>query len=157
MTVRAYRITQTKYVPTAFDGEGARLYGGRWNSVGTSVIYVASSLSLATLELLVHTEDLSIIHNDYSVIPVDFSEKLMQSVDPASLTKGWDAPEPSPETQMLGDAWAAGGSSLVLQVPSVVSVGEVNYLINPSHSDFSKLSHRTPHRFQPDARLQQRY
>lgn len=154
MTVCAYRITQTKYVSTAFDGEGARIYGGRWNSIGTRIVYVASSLSLATLELLVHIEDISTIYGNYSVIPVTFAEALVQSVDPSSLPGGWDAPEPIPATQMLGDAWVTGGSSLVLQVPSAVTPGEVNYLINPLHPEFSTLSLATPVDFKPDTRLQ---
>jgi len=153
LTIRAYRITQTKYVPTAFDGEGARVNGGRWNSVGTRIVYLASSLSLATLELLVHTEDISTIYLNYSVIPVDFDEGLVQSLKPSSLPSGWDAPEPIPETQMLGDAWIVGGASLLLQVPSVVTPGEVNYLVNPLHPDFPRLSFGTPVGFEPDSRL----
>lgn len=153
MTVRAYRITQTQYLAAAFDGEGSRLHGGRWNSVGTRVVYVASSLSLATLELLVHAEDILTIYNRYSVIPVDFDEQFIQAIDHAALPVGWDAQEPIPETQILGDTWVTGGTSLVLQVPSVVTPGEVNYLINPMHSDFPKLRLRAPIHFQPDTRL----
>jgi RES domain-containing protein len=105
------------------------------------------------LELLVHTEDISTIHNRYSVIPVDFDEQLLQTVDPATLPSGWDAPEPIPETQMMGDTWVTSGACLVLQVPSAVTPGEMNYLINPLHSDFPKLSRGAPVEFQPDTRL----
>ncbi len=117
------------------------------------MIYVASSLSLATLELLVHAEDISTIYNRYSVIPVDFDERFIRAVDSASLPRGWDAPEPIPETQMLGDDWVASGDCLVLQVPSVVTPGEVNCLVNPSHSDFLKMSCGAPVEFHPDTRL----
>ena len=54
---------------------------------------------------------------------------------------------------MMGDAWVAGGAGLILQVPSVVTVGEANYLVNPLHSGFPELSLGTPVEFEPDARL----
>ena len=55
--IRAFRLCKTKHLATAFTGEGARLNGGRWNSPGNSVVYTSASLSLATLEVLVHLED----------------------------------------------------------------------------------------------------
>ena len=50
----AWRIVRAARVNSAFTGEGARIYGGRWNSRGTAVIYVSEHESLAALELLVH-------------------------------------------------------------------------------------------------------
>ncbi|WP_157832651.1 RES domain-containing protein, partial [Candidatus Regiella insecticola] len=35
----------------AINGEGARLYGGRWNNRGRLCVYLASSESLAILEV----------------------------------------------------------------------------------------------------------
>ena len=53
---RAWRLVKARHAAGAFDGEGARLHGGRWNSRGARVVYVSSSRSLAALELLVHLE-----------------------------------------------------------------------------------------------------
>ncbi|MCE5229047.1 RES family NAD+ phosphorylase [bacterium] len=153
MTIRAYRITHKKHLATAFDGEGARINGGRWNFVGTGMVYASSSLSLATLELLVHVEDISTIHDNFSVIAVNFDESLVKSVSPASLPKGWNAPETMAETQEIGGKWIADCSSAVLEVPSAVTPGEVNYLINPAHPDFPKISIEAPMNFEPDSRL----
>ncbi len=153
MTIRAYRITQKKYAEAAFDGEGARLYGGRWNSVGTPLIYVASSLSLATLELLVHLEDYSTIQGLYVVIPVDFNETLVTTLAASELSSCWNAPVLNSETQLIGDRWAASLSSVALSVPSAVTANEVNYLLNPIHPDFSKLLIGTPQSLELDPRL----
>jgi RES domain-containing protein len=139
MSITAYRITKTKRVKTAFDGEGARLYGGRWNSIGTRMIYVAGSRSLATLEILVHTEDVSTIEGQYSIIPVTFPEKLVLRISPADLPKSWSSPEPLAETQIFGDRWILGSRSAILEVPSAVTNEESNYLLNPAHPDFASI------------------
>jgi len=149
----AYRIVQARYAATAFDGEGARLNGGRWNSVGTSMIYTSSSLSLATLEMLVHTEDISVIYGRYVVIPVAFDASLVQQIEAEALPAGWNAPQLIAETQLLGDKWIAGKSSAVLEVPSAVTENEANYLLNPAHSDFARISIGAILEFKPDLRL----
>ena len=140
MIITAYRITQTKYAPSAFDGEGARLYGGRWNSAGTRMIYVAGSRSLATLEILVHTEDIATLSGLYSIIPVTFADKLVARVKDSELPKDWSSPEPVAATQILGDSWVREQRSAVLEVPSAVTNEEKNYLINPAHPDFRSIS-----------------
>lgn len=153
MIITAFRIVQAKYVKTAFSGEGARLHGGRWNSPGTRVVYVASSVSLATLELLVHLDEISVIHNRYAIIPVSFDAGLVEALKPGSLAGRWNTPAAGPKTQRIGDRWAAAMSSPALEVPSVVTAGEMNYLLNPAHPDFPKLKIGKAYRFKPDARL----
>ncbi|MEX2607338.1 MAG: RES family NAD+ phosphorylase, partial [Kiritimatiellia bacterium] len=56
-----YRLTKKKRVHTAFDGEGARLYGGRWNSKGTRMVYTSAAPSLAILETLVHVDSPTVL------------------------------------------------------------------------------------------------
>ena len=152
-TLTAYRITQKKHISTAFDGEGARLNGGRWNSIGTRMVYTASSLSLATLELLVHTEDISTIYGLFAVIPIEFESSLVQAVDVDSLPQKWDSPEPISDTQILGDQWISNMSSVLLKVPSAVTPREMNYLVNPIHADFSQIVLGSSFEFEPDQRL----
>lgn len=153
--IRAFRITQTRHLTTAFSGECAKLYGGRWNSIGTPMIYTAGSLSLATLELLVHVEEISTLHNAYSVIPVTLKKKSqIECIAPDSLPIGWDAPELISATQLLGDAWIASASSVALQVPSAVIPTEPNILLNPAHPDFSNIIQEAPFSFELDPRLQ---
>lgn len=134
----AWRIVKTRLAAQAFDGEGARLYGGRWNSVGVRMVYTAGSLSLAVLEILVHLENTDILPA-YSVCAVRFDSVLVKSLDRTQLPINWrDNPSPL-ELLAIGDAWVAAGSSAVLEVPSAVIESESNYLINPKHPDFVSL------------------
>src|SRR5258708_6918344 len=99
---RAWRITKAKYAAQAFDGEGACLYGGRWTSAGTPVVYVADSLSLATLEVLVHLQQ-SLVLADYVVFTVEFPDECVKQLSPRDLAHNWrDFPTPA-ENQALGD------------------------------------------------------
>lgn len=140
MSIDAFRITKTRFLETAFSGECARLYGGRWNSKGTRMVYLAGSLSGATLELLVHTEDYSTINDLYSYIPVGIPEKCIENLNKNALPGGWDSQIPVAATQIIGDAWISSMSSAVLQVPSAITLGEQNFLCNPLHLDFPKLN-----------------
>jgi RES domain-containing protein len=132
----AWRLIKTKYLSQAFDGEGSRLYGGRWSSPGRRVVYVSESLALAVLEVLVHVQDAAILPA-YSTLRVTFDDALVSSVDRSSLPKHWRRSPPPPEAQAVGDAWIDAASSAILEVPSAVVEREHNYLINPAHRDFN--------------------
>lgn len=149
--VTAWRITKAKYAATAFDGEGARIEGGRWNSPGLPVVYVAESAALAALEILVHV-DPSILPA-YVRIPCTFSEALVTHLDRGQLPPSWQSSSASPELQRIGDAWLRGGSSAILEVPSAVIEIESTYLLNPAHADFARIEIGTPASFEFDWRL----
>jgi RES domain-containing protein len=36
--MRVWRLCRARHAATAFDGEGARLFGGRWNEKGMAVV-----------------------------------------------------------------------------------------------------------------------
>jgi RES domain-containing protein len=136
--IRAWRIVKTRYSADAFSGEGARLYGGRWNSAGIAIVYTAGSKSLATLELLVHLDNTSVLPS-FSICPVDFDDSLVELIDPVTLPRDWRQAASPLSLQAVGDDWISRGSSVVLRVPSAVIESEYNYLINPVHIDFKKL------------------
>jgi RES domain-containing protein len=136
--IRAWRIVKTRYSANAFSGEGARRYGGRWNSSGVAMVYTSGSKSLATLELLVHLHTTSVLPS-FSICPVDFDDSLVEILDPATLPRDWRQSPPPISIQTVGDDWIARGSSVVLRVPSAVIETEHNYLINPAHTKFKKL------------------
>ena len=98
MKITAWRITRKKYLDDAFTGEGAKLWGGRWNPVGYPAVYCAENLSLAILELIVHLEDDNDI-NSFAAIPVSFSPKLVQSLPKSKLPKTWNNLPISPHQQ----------------------------------------------------------
>jgi RES domain-containing protein len=150
--ISAWRITKQKHAKTAFKGEGARLYGGRWNSTGRLVVYTAESRALALAEILVHLESAGVLSR-YVMFQVEIDESYVADVDPGALPKNWRA-EPAPKRlQTIGDDWLDSGTSAVLRVPSVIVNGEFNYLLNPLHPDFSKLQIHGPERFPIDKRL----
>lgn len=145
-----YRICKTKYAANAFDGEGAFRFGGRWNSRGTRIVYAAGSLSLAVLEMLVHFQDDSILPN-YTFIEAKIEENLIENV--GKLPKNWQKSPPSFDVQKIGDDWAKQNLSAVLRVPSAMISSESNYLINPNHQDFSRITYGKPQNFTFDERL----
>ena len=150
--VKAWRIVKTRFASSAFDGEGARKFGGRFNSVGVPVVYTAGSRSLAILEMLVHIGDENVL-SSYSLCWAEFDAGLVEILEPARLPANWqEAPSP-PEALALGDDWISSQRSVVLQVPSVIVPDENNYLINPNHPDFPKLKIGTPESVSLDTRL----
>ncbi len=152
MTFSAWRITKQKYAKTAFNGEGARLYGGRWNSPGTAMIYASQSQSLAVLELLVHLEAPELLHS-YLLIEVWLPKSCVADLDLSNLPPNWRADPTPANVRAVGDEWAAGAKSAALRVPSALVPGESNFLLNPRHPDFSKLRIGKPLPFQFDPRF----
>jgi RES domain-containing protein len=151
LTIRAWRIVSRNHVATAFDGEAAKNAGGRWNSPGSAVVYAAPTLPFAALELLVHLPRESILAKFVS-IPVDFDEGLITRLT-RSLPPDWrDYPAPF-STMTIGDEWLRSKASPVLCVPSVIIPNESNFLVDPAHADFAKLSIGTPEDFWFDPRL----
>lgn len=150
--MQVWRLVKTKYARTAFDGEGARLYGARWNSVGTRAAYAANSSALAVLEVLVHLGNVEVL-DSYSLIRASLPDALVTTVPSARLPNGWNRWPAPPAVQAVGDAWVHANESLALEVPSVIVPGGTNLLINPGHSDFEEfeVEHVQPYRF--DARL----
>jgi RES domain-containing protein len=147
-----WRIVKSRYASTAFDGEGARLYGGRWNSPGTRMVYTSSTISLAVLEVLVHLQEASLL-SSYSLISADFDDALVERLERSRLPDGWRTyPAPS-DLQRIGDEWVWSQRSALLEVPSVIVVRESNYLLNPAHPDFSSVVIGEPEPFTFDVRL----
>lgn len=151
--IEAYRICQRRLAKTAFSGEGARLYGGRWNNPGTRLVYLASSVSLAQLEVLVHLESDEILHERYVIIPVRIPPRSIATLTPDQLPRNWRAASAPASTRRIGDDWARGNSGLALRVPSSVVPQEWNFLINPAHADMSRLKLGKPQTLIFDPRL----
>ena len=151
--ISAFRICKTKHLPSALSGEGARLNGGRWNSPGRFVVYTSSSLSLATLEVLVHLEEPEAFIRLFSWLSVEIPEDAVERVNPVTLATGWHDDETNSSSRSVGDAWLRSFRSAVLAVPSVVTPGEWNYLLNPVHPRFAEIRVGAAKPFRPDPRL----
>jgi RES domain-containing protein len=150
LKITAWRIVLAKRATTAFSGEGGRLNGGRWNNKGTAIVYTASSISLASMEILVNLPSPTLLAR-FVRIPVEFDEALVSN--PTRLPPDWQRRPAGPETKAIGDDWAAAQGSAVLKVPSLVVPEEFNYLLNPSHSDWDKIHIKAPIAYPFDPRL----
>jgi RES domain-containing protein len=148
----AWRIVRAARVSTAFTGEGARVYGGRWNSRGTTIIYVSEHESLAALELLVHLTPLP-PHGRYLSFRLEWNDKLTDHFPVKNLPPHWNAEPPDSRTMQIGDEWVRAGKSVALAVPSVLSASEVNFLLNPKHPDFKKIKISRAVEYRFDSRL----
>jgi RES domain-containing protein len=148
--MRAFRIADGRF--PIFDGTGARLAGGRWNTPGRSVIYAVETFAGAMLEILVHT-NLYRLPQNYSYVEVRVPETVGGERVSASDLPNWESADQA-VTRSLGDRWLAEARSAVLIVPSVVTRGiEANVLLNPLHPDFCKIEASQPRPVHWDIRL----
>jgi len=146
----AWRIDRPRR--NAFSGEGARRFGGRWNSPGIAVVYLSEHQSLAALEIFVHVQPL-IPRDKYLAYFVEWDEALMEKLSSKKLPPDWRASPPGAATMRIGDQWVREARSVVLAVPSAIVPAERNFLLNPAHPDFRKVRQHKPVEFAFDARL----
>lgn len=144
-----FRFTGKEYA-NLLDGEGSRIYGGRWNSPGLPVIYTSTSISLSLLELLIYQSSYEELQTNYllriEVADVYFSRSREITVKP-------DWQNDTGYTRFIGDSYLRDKSSLLLRVPSAIIPEETNVLINPLHRDFGKVIIRAANPFAFDSRL----
>jgi RES domain-containing protein len=146
-----WRLVTARFADSAFSGEGARLYGGRWNRKGVPIVYTAGSQSLVMLEILVQDEPL---RARYVMIPASIPSAVkIERIDPGGLPANWRDVAAREQLQVLGSKWAKRRSSAVLAVPSSVIPAETNYLLNPRHPAFAKIRIGKPQNFVTDLRL----
>lgn len=147
-----FRLVREKYGPS-LSGKGAALHGARWNSAGTEMIYTAANRSLAMAEVAVHLT-LATLPADFLMMSIWIPGDLEIAEIPAEeLPPNWNAfPHPL-STQRIGDRFVAAAEHAVLKIPSVVTPGDFNYLINPKHLDFSRMKVESLERFPFDRRL----
>lgn len=136
----------------AFSGEGARLYGGRWNSPGVAVVYLSAHQSLAALEIMVHQQPLT-PRGKYLAYQATWDAAQMERLPPKKLPPCWRDSPSEPANLTIGDEWVKARRSLILTVPSAIVPDEWNYLLNPAHPDFKKLQIARPIPFAFDPRL----
>ena len=137
----AWRICRRPFADLS--GEGARLYGGRWNSPGRPVVYAAEAAALAVLEVRVHLDlDWSLLPADYVLMAIDLSSLAIESLE-----------EPPDDPVAYGDAWLESRRSAVLGVPSVLVHESRNLLVNVAHPEASRASIASIRSFSFDERF----
>ena len=146
----AYRIADARHA--IFDAAGAMLHGGRWNSIGQSVIYAAETYAGALLEVMVHA-NLAQAPRNHCVVCIDIPDAVtIENVSPEAL-KGWQD-EDMIASRAFGDRWIRESRSAVLRVPSVITGGrESNLVFNTQHPQFTLISAGLPEPVQWDRRM----
>lgn len=146
--MRLYRLCRRAH--RKLDGEGARLYGGRWNSPGRAVIYTSRTLSLAALEYLVHL-DPAFAPTDLIAMTLEVPDAAVTALDPARLPAGWRGLPAPRACTALGDTWLAGDHALGLAIPSAIVPVEWNVLLDPRHTSFRgvQVVEEVPFQFDP--------
>ncbi|QIQ21771.1 RES family NAD+ phosphorylase [Zophobihabitans entericus] len=134
--MKLYRIVKTEHIASAWSGYGAQQFGGRWNHPGRAMVYTASSISLAMLEILVHLQK-SQFMSSYSLLSIEIPDKKLLNLDSDKLSRKWNTYPALDETMDVGDKWLEEGKSVGLIVPSVIIPLEKNVVLNPAHPDFS--------------------
>lgn len=146
-------MLRAAFAHSAFDGEGAYRYGGRWSSAGTRLAYASEHQSLAMLEYFVHLDpedapdDLMLATAD---VPDTLPHKRLQVRD---LPPNWREIPAPPALAHLGDDFIKQAENCALLIPSALAVHENNWLINPLHPDFPKIALRPPEPLRYDPRL----
>lgn len=133
-----FRIARKRYIHD-LTGQGAKLYGGRWNPKGIAVIYASETRALALVEYLVHVS--------WPQLPIDLQISTLQIpeglnpevISSKQLPKNWRVYPPPEKLAPLGAQWVRANRCLLLQVPSAVLDREHNTLINPAHPDMSRV------------------
>lgn len=151
-----WRVASSEFASTSkemMSGEGAYLYGGRWNSKGVRMVYLGSSLAQAAMEMLVHLSRSDVLKKFYVNMEIQFDESMVQHILLSDLPSNWMDLTMESSVQEVGDQWVANKSSLILQVPSAAVPGEYNYLFNPSHQDADKATFGPITPFTYDSRL----
>jgi RES domain-containing protein len=154
--MKVWRICRAPYAAEAFNGEGSRRFGGRWNSHGVPMVYASTSLSLAAIELFVHLEP-GQAPSDLVYLSAELPEgEPASTIQPSQLPEDWWTDEPAPgapTARDLGDAWIRDKASLAVMVPSVPIRSEWNVLLNPLHPRMRELRIEAPQPFVFDARM----
>jgi RES domain-containing protein len=137
------------------DGEGARLFGGRWNSRGRNALYTSSHLSLSVLEVYVHIpSELRDVLPTLQAVQISVPDSAdVTRISQNDLRKLIGQDDPLAACRAKGDHWLEGGASLVFEVPSILVPEETNIILNPVHPRMPEVEIIASRAFRFDPRL----
>lgn len=145
-----YRLATEAYKDD-LSGTGSKLYGGRWNQPGRPAIYTAGSISLAVLEILVNT-DKNYIPPSYFLLKLHVPDSIsIKTITPKTLKEKWQSD--FEYTQFIGSNFLESGKEAALKIPSAIVEEEYNFLLNPTHAEFKKITIKESIPFDIDVRL----
>ncbi len=145
-----YRLASGDYI-NDLSGNGSKLYGGRWNSIGLNALYCTENISLAVLEILVNVKKYK-QPQDYHLATITIPDTIKPVIiNTSKLKKNWK--DDFTYSQFMGSEFLKSQQALVLKVPSAIVDPEHNFIINPKHADASKIKIVSTKIFEFDKRL----
>ena len=148
---KLYRIASKSYID-GLSGTGAKLYGGRWNEKGTALLYSSENISLAILEILVHFDGLT-VPKDLMLLQLQLDEKYISTFSTTKFNRIRKSENAEYKFKEEGQKWIESLKSLALKVPSIITRGEFNLIINPYHPEFKNLKKKKKSFLELDQRL----
>lgn len=150
--MEVFRLAREKFA-RPLSGKGAAKKGARWNSIGIEMIYTAQNRSLAMAEVAVHLT-WATLPDDYVMLTIDIPDDIpFAKLTEKDLPTDWKVFPHPPSTQAIGDFFISENQFAILFIPSVVTSGDFNVLINPYHPDFSRISIKKIEQFPFDKRI----
>ncbi len=151
--MEVYRISQLPYA-NDLSGQGAKLYGGRWNKPGYPMLYTSANRSLALLETLVHMPAVMLQEKIYIISTIQIPDSIIiQQFLKNKLPEGWNDRTREELTKEIGTRFLVNAKFLAAQVPSIILNQENNIIINPLHTSHGKLKITHQERIVFDERL----
>lgn len=144
-----YRFSPKQF-SSNISGEGARMHGGRWNSKGIAALYTSLNISLALLELLIHSTSHEEISNNQLTV-IETTENNFDEIHISRLKHNWETDDDY--CKFIGDEFLKAKNTLLLKVPSAIISEEANIIINPTHKNFNKIKIAAIKPFHFDIRL----
>jgi RES domain-containing protein len=150
--MRVWRISKEKDARSAFSGDGARLFDGRWSIAGTPMVYTSTSLALAAIEFFVHLDPSDAPPGLVSLTAEVPDNLSVERIEIGQLPRDWRRTDHR-QLQQFGTDWVRSQRSAALIVPSAAIEAEWNVLLNPAHPDFRKVEIGQPRPFHYDERM----
>ncbi len=151
--MNVYHVGSQKYA-SQLTGEGAKLHGGRWNTIGSACIYTSESIALCVLEFAANVS-VDLMPPSLAITVLFIPEQSWKEFSGKELPANWQHTPAPTETTLFGSAFLNNAKYLVLKVPSAIIPLEYNYIINPLHADFKKVKLKEVHPFTFDSRIKQ--
>lgn len=149
----AWRLVKARHAAIAFNGEGARLEGGRWNPKGVPVVYLSDHPALAALESFVHLKGAATAIK-FLIFRMEIPDEVsVRELPVGTLPAGWRDEPPTPQTMAVGERWIREGRTAILKVPSVLVPAAANLILNPLHPDAAKVRIDPGEKFSFDPRM----
>ncbi len=133
-----YRLAKQRF--NTLDGEGARLYPGRWNTNRHRALYTASTSSLAILEVIANIQKYKYLYDEnFELITLDVPDKDILDLrnDVATNRIGFSKFS-FQDSQAKGAELFNNPARLGFIVPSIVNPHEANVILNASAFDLGQ-------------------